>query len=210
MSNTKTEVGLIFKQIPLIMSEVGAVGKDSKNLQQNYNYRGIDAVYNALNEVMSKHKVFSTCIDIQNEQKEERTSKQGTALFTYSAIFTYRFYAEDGSFTDTKVIGKGMDSGDKDTNKAMSVAHKYALLQIFCIPTDEEKDPEVDSHEVKSKENGKKKEDFLKKSAFINLKKKIENGEFDFENKDTAVKFFEGTEFSSQAEKLIKEYENKY
>jgi hypothetical protein len=27
----------------------------------------------------------------------------------------------------------------------MSVAHKYALLQVFCIPTDEPKDPEHES-----------------------------------------------------------------
>ncbi|MFS0844210.1 MAG: ERF family protein [Roseburia hominis] len=30
-----------------------------------------------------------------------------------------------------------MDSGDKATNKAMSVAFKYACFQVFCIPTEE-------------------------------------------------------------------------
>jgi hypothetical protein len=37
----------------------------------------------------------------------------------------------------------------------MSVAHKYALLQAFCIPTDDAKDPENESHEVKSKSETK-------------------------------------------------------
>jgi hypothetical protein len=42
-----------------------------------------------------------------------------------------------------------MDSGDKASNKAQAVAHKYALLQVFCIPTDDLKDPEYDNHELK-------------------------------------------------------------
>jgi len=41
-----------------------------------------------------------------------------------------------------------MDSGDKAANKAMAVAHKYALLQAFCIPTEDVKDPETNHHEV--------------------------------------------------------------
>jgi hypothetical protein len=46
------------------------------------------------------------------------------------------------------VIGEGMDSGDKASNKAMAVAHKYAIIQVFAIPTEDDKDPENDSHEV--------------------------------------------------------------
>jgi hypothetical protein len=37
-----------------------------------------------------------------------------------------------------------MDSGDKATAKAMSVAFRTALLQVFFLPTDE-KDPDEDS-----------------------------------------------------------------
>ena len=47
-------------------------------------------------------------------------------------------------------MGEAMDTGDKATNKAMSAAMKYALLQTFCIPTEEGgKDTEENSHEVK-------------------------------------------------------------
>ena len=38
-----------------------------------------------------------------------------------------------------------MDSGDKATNKAMSIAFKYACFQVFCIPTEEMKDPDSDT-----------------------------------------------------------------
>ena len=44
-----------------------------------------------------------------------------------------------------------MDSGDKATNKAMSIAFKYACFQLFCIPTEEtHPDSDKESHEVKS------------------------------------------------------------
>jgi hypothetical protein len=140
---------LIYSKIPTIMAKVGVVKKDRKNAQQGYNFRGIDDMYNALNEHLSAEKVFAVCTSIANESVTERESKSGSAIFSYSASFTWRFYAEDGSFVETTTIGKGMDSGDKDTNKAMSVAYKYAMMQTFCIPTEEDKDPEVDDHHVK-------------------------------------------------------------
>ena len=48
-----------------------------------------------------------------------------------------------------------MDSGDKATNKAMSIAFKYACFQTFCIPTEEMVDPDAECHEVKPKPQSK-------------------------------------------------------
>ena len=39
----------------------------------------------------------------------------------------------------------GMDSGDKATTKAMAIAFKYACFQVFCIPTEEMKDPDAET-----------------------------------------------------------------
>jgi hypothetical protein len=41
-----------------------------------------------------------------------------------------------------------MDSGDKSTQKALSMAYKYMAFQVFCIPTGEKIDTEEDSPEV--------------------------------------------------------------
>jgi hypothetical protein len=60
----------------------------------------------------------------------------------------FQFFADDGSSVSVTTIGEGMDSGDKSSNKAMSAALKYALVQMFCIPTADDKDSENDSHEV--------------------------------------------------------------
>jgi hypothetical protein len=136
----------IYQAIPKIASEVGAIGKDRSNDVQHYKFRGIDDVYNALNALMAKHGVF-TVPKVLEHAREERPSKSGGILIWTILKIEYTFYADDGSNVVVVVIGEGMDSGDKSANKAMSVGHKYALLQVFNIPTEEPKDPENDSPE---------------------------------------------------------------
>ena len=140
----------IFESINAVMKDIGAVGKTSKNTTQGFMFRGIDAVMNAINPALAKNKVFIVP-EILDQTREERVNKNGTTLI-YSVIkVKYTFYAEDGSSISSVVIGEGMDSGDKATNKAMSIAFKYACFQVFCIPTEEMVDPDIESHEVKPK-----------------------------------------------------------
>lgn len=138
---------LIYKKIADIMKEIGPIKKSGQNQAQNYKFRGIDQVYNELNPILAKHEVF-TIPEVLADRMEERTSKNGATIIYRILTMKYIFYATDGSFVAAIVIGEGMDSGDKASNKAMAVAHKYALMQIFCIPTDDPKDPEHDSHEI--------------------------------------------------------------
>lgn len=138
--------GKIYKAIANVMKDVGAVGKDSRNPQQGYKYRGIDAVMNALQPAMIKHGIFVVPSVIEQTREERKTSKGGLLIYSILKI-SYKFYAEDGSYVESIVIGEGMDSGDKATNKALSVGFKYACFQVFCIPTEEMIDSEVDSPE---------------------------------------------------------------
>lgn len=137
----------IYKQMALVMSEIDAIGKDKKNAQQGFNYRGIDQVYNSLNPILAKHKVF-TMPKVLHSEREERTNAKGTTLFYSRVTMEYTFFTIDGSSVACSVIGEGMDSGDKATNKAMAIAHKYALLQTFCIPTEDMIDPDSEVHIV--------------------------------------------------------------
>ena len=140
----------IYESISKVMGEIGAVGKNTKNQQQGFMYRGIDAVMNAINPALVKHKVF-VVPEVLEQTREERTNSKGTTLI-YSIIkVKYTFYAEDGTSVSSVVIGEGMDTGDKATNKAMSIAFKYACFQVFCIPTEEMVDPDAEVHEVKAK-----------------------------------------------------------
>ena len=139
-------MALIHEAISAIMSEVGSIGKDRKNVQQGYKFRGIDDVYMAVHPLLVKYGVFSVP-RVTAERSEERTTKGGGALIYRVLTIEYTFFAKDGSSIMAVVIGEGMDSGDKASNKAMSVAHKYAILQLLAIPTEEQKDPEYDSPE---------------------------------------------------------------
>lgn len=142
----------IFKKIPVIMSEIGAIGKDRKNQQQGYSFRGIDDVYAAVNSVLAKHGVFCVPTILKMVREERQTQKGGTLLYTILDI-QYRFYASDGSYFDCVTVGEAMDSGDKSCNKAMSAAQKYAFFQVFSIPTEEPKDTEHESHTVMPKKS---------------------------------------------------------
>lgn len=140
----------IFETIAAVMADIGAVGKTSKNVQQGFMFRGIDAVMNALAPALIKNKCF-VVPEILEQTREERTSSKGGALIYSVCKIKYTFYAEDGSNISAVVIGEGMDSGDKATNKAMSIALKYAFFQVFCIPTEEMQDPDAECHEVQAK-----------------------------------------------------------
>lgn len=140
----------IFEAINAVMNDIGAVGKTSKNTQQGFMFRGIDAVMNAINPALVKNKVFIVPEILEQTREERQTSKGNTLIYSVCKI-KYTFYAEDGSSISCVVIGEGMDSGDKATNKAMSIAFKYACFQVFCIPTEEMVDPDAECHEVKPK-----------------------------------------------------------
>ena len=124
----------IFESITAIMQEIPAIGKEKKNQQQGFKYRGIDDVMNALQPILSKHKVFVVPEVIDQSREDRVTNKGGTILYSMLKI-KYTFYAEDGTNVSAVVIGEGMDSGDKASNKAMAIAMKYAFFQVFCNPT---------------------------------------------------------------------------
>ena len=136
----------IYQSITKIMEEVPSIGKNQKNKTQNFMYRGIDDVMNALQPLLAKYKVFIVP-KILEQTREERTTKNGSGLIYSICKIKYKFYAEDGSSIEAITIGEGMDSGDKATNKAMAIAMKYALFQVFCIPTEEMKDPDSETPE---------------------------------------------------------------
>ena len=169
----------IYKAIAAVLSDVGAVGKDGQNAFDKYRYRSIDAVMNAMHPAMAKYGVF-VMPEVLEQSREERGSRNGGVLI-YSIIkVRYTFYAEDGSSLTATVIGEGMDKGDKSVNKAMSAAFKYALFQVFCIPTDEFSDSEDESPEARQKPKNKI-DEYAKREAQkagSNAKKQIDDATY--------------------------------
>ena len=140
----------IYKALATVNKSIKAIGKDRTNHQQGFKFRGIDDVMNELHSLFAANEII--ILQTVNEVNvTERTNQRGTALFFVRINVTYQFTHSDGSHADITVYGEAMDSGDKATTKAMSIALKYALLQMFLIPTEEEKDPDAVAHEVKAK-----------------------------------------------------------
>lgn len=140
----------IYQAINAVMADCGAIGKDTKNQQQGFFYRGVDAVMNALQPLMVKHQIFVVPEVLEQTREERQTAKGSNLLYSILRI-KYTFYASDGTSVQAIVTGEGMDSGDKASNKAMSVAFKYACFQVFCIPTEEMKDPDADTPPASAK-----------------------------------------------------------
>lgn len=139
----------VYKAISEVAGALAAegIGKDKRNQQQGFAYRGIDDVMNHLSGLLHKHGLvilprYSERVCV------ERTNSKGTALFYVTVRGDFDLVSvDDGSKHTITAYGEAMDSGDKATNKAMSIAYKYAALQAFCVPT-EAQDPDAEVHSV--------------------------------------------------------------
>ncbi len=141
MSEEKTAPPAIYAALASIMEETKAIGKTEKNQQQNFMFRGIDNVMNELHGLFAKHKVF-ILPEVMNYEISEKMTQRGSLMYYTRAKICFHFMTTDGSEVTVTNVGEAMDSGDKGMNKAMSVALKYALMQMLLIPTQEEKDPD--------------------------------------------------------------------
>ena len=133
---------LIYQKLTAINKEVRAVTKSRTNQQQGFKFRGIDDVMNELHELFAANEVIILQTLI-NHNVETRTTKSGSVQTLTRATFRYTFVTTDGSSVSIEVMGEAQDMGDKGMNKAMSIALKYALLQLFLIPTEDAKDPDA-------------------------------------------------------------------
>ncbi len=142
MAETKTTTPAIYSAICNVMKSISAIGKDRRNATQNFQYRGIDDVMNELHTSLAANGVF-VVPEVLSEDRTTGKTRSGGDMFYTRLKIRFSFYAGDGSHVDAVVIGEAMDTADKASNKALSVGLKYAMLQVFCIPTEDEKDPDA-------------------------------------------------------------------
>lgn len=135
----------IHEALANVMLDVDHVAKRDRNSHQNFTFRGIDAVVNAVGPALRKNKVI-VVPQVQSCNYELVQTTTGKNTTSCRMIVDYTFYAEDGSFIVARVAAEAFDSGDKATPKAMSVAFRTALLQALALPTDEP-DPDSQSYE---------------------------------------------------------------
>jgi hypothetical protein len=127
-------------------AEVGPVGKDSRNTQQNFNFRGIDAVVNAAAAALNRHGIINIPKLLEVTYGTEEVGQKRTLMANVRVKVRYRFTGPRGDHFDVIVPGEAMDSGDKGVAKAMSVAWRIALIQALNLPTGDP-DPDQNSYE---------------------------------------------------------------
>lgn len=133
------------KQVMNAFAEKG-IAKSHKNESQGFKFRGIDDVMNR----MAQHLVEAGLVivpSIRSREVHERVNSRGNPLFYVTVQVDFKvFSTKDGTSVVCSVPGEAMDTGDKATNKALSIAYKYMAFQLFAIPIDE--DPDRHTHEV--------------------------------------------------------------
>jgi hypothetical protein len=136
----------VHEALAAVMADVQAVGKSDRNTHQNFSFRGIDAVLNAVGPVLRKHGVV-VLPDVRSHtfatvEVGAKRSLMGHVILEVG----YTFVGPEGDSLTCCVLGEAMDSGDKAVPKAMSVAFRTALLQALALPTDEP-DPDASTYE---------------------------------------------------------------
>lgn len=172
-----------------VMREVSHVAKLDRNDQQHFNFRGIDAVVNAVGPALRKVGVVILPQLVKRKQEVMEVGKNNTAMvFTevtvrYTALYSPTVNAFGGdpimlpgtgiavvsrNMLSTEVVGEAFDSGDKGTAKAMSVAYRIFLLQLLTLPTTEP-DPDATSHQLASSETPRNKAERAKYDDVIDV-----------------------------------------
>lgn len=142
----KEEAPNVYQLMSRVRGELAkeGIGKNQKNAQQGYKYRGIDDLYNAIAPILSRHGLIVSPTVLEREAIE-RTTAKGTLNMHVILTVRLRFIAADNpeSQHETIVFGEGMDTGDKASNKALSTAMKYGVITEFTIPTVGEEDADA-------------------------------------------------------------------
>lgn len=136
----------IFEVFADVKRQVAPVGKDSHNSQQNFKFRGVDAVVNAAAAALDEHGVITVPVLEKYEYGQVEVGNNRTRMAHVRVEVTYEFYGPRGDCFRAKVPGEAMDSGDKGTAKAMSVAYRTCLIQTLNLPTGEP-DPDESTYE---------------------------------------------------------------
>ena len=128
--------------------QVSSIAKEGHNPQGNFNFRGIDQVMDKCGPLERELGLLCVPELVQEETEQHTYGANRTLGFRTRVRVRYTWVAPDGSTLVVGPIpGEAMDSGDKGTAKAMSVALRIMYLQLLTVPTGEP-DPDSQTFEV--------------------------------------------------------------
>lgn len=147
---TTENVPHVYIAINAVMAAVAkeGLGKDRKNDQQGYKFRGIDDAYNLLCGILAAEKLLILPRVVERQALERPTKSGGVSTYTILLVDFDFVSAVDGSKHTVRTVGEAMDTADKSSNKAQSAAMKYACLMAFMIPTKGDNDADATTLET--------------------------------------------------------------
>jgi len=127
-----TKVPAVYAARAELRKAVGTVGKDSRNTNQGWQFRGIDALQAAFLAALNSKGNLDFEVSYKLIQAVPNDSGKGYSAWVVGKLTFISL--EDGSQVSFTAVGHGTDPGDKATNKAMSAALKYLLGHGLGIP----------------------------------------------------------------------------
>ncbi|MFD8866063.1 ERF family protein [Streptomyces sp. NPDC059590] len=107
-----------------------------------FNFRGVDTVVNVFGPVTLKHGVNVVPSRVEASYGE-KTTKSGSKMRECSVTVHWTVIGPKGDTLTLQTMGEALDTADKSTTKAQSVALRTLLLGFGLTPT-HDKDPDAD------------------------------------------------------------------
>lgn len=137
-----------------VRKEVGAIAKreeykerdrETGNTRVSYNFRGVDTTVNVFGPVTLRHGVSILPIHVDAEHRDT-TSSRGNKMRECTVTVTWLVIGPRGdALPPMQSAGEALDTADKGTAKAQSVALRVLLLGGGLTPTNE---PDPDSQHI--------------------------------------------------------------
>ncbi|QLQ37960.1 ERF family protein [Micromonospora robiginosa] len=133
-----------------VMADVQSIGKGdrfSAGGGGNYQYRGVDRVLNAVGPALRRHGVMVIPVRTEANYRDVLTAAS-KKMRECTVTVTYSIRGPRGDEMPAQSCGESMDTGDKGTTKACTVAYRNLLITALSIPTrDPRLDAEASNHE---------------------------------------------------------------
>lgn len=127
-----------------VRRDIRAIGKGElyNALGTKFNFRGVDTVVNVFGPVTLKHGINVMSSKVEATYGEKTTAK-GSKMRECSVLVTWTIMGPMGDTLTLQTMGEALDTADKSTTKAQSVALRTLLLGFGLTPT-HDKDPDAD------------------------------------------------------------------
>lgn len=127
----------VHEAVAEVTRRIGIIAKTrrSQGPGENYNFRGIDDVLEALHPILGDVGLLILPGEVIEQQREQRATRAGGTLNVCHLRVRYLLVGPDGTRLTGEAWGEAGDSGDKATQKAHSQSYKTFCLQTFSIPT---------------------------------------------------------------------------